>query len=304
MPSRRVVPAVLLAFASLAQNPPAFRVDANLVTVPCVATNSHGATVTDLQREEFRVFDNGAPQRILNLWRDTDLPLTVGVIVDVSVSQRAFVQEHDATVTGFLERVIRPLDRAFVVRVSDRVILASEFIGTSNGLRQVILPTIGGRLGEPCPNLRDRSLCGGTQLWDAVFSSARFKLRERNGSKALIILSDGNDTGSLHDLNTALQEVQRAETVAYAIRYPDSEQSGAVSENLLRLSNDTGGLQFDPPRGKLDAVLARVQADLRTRYVLGFVPDSPDKAKTHQLRVEVTRPGLNVRFRREYVTSR
>jgi Ca-activated chloride channel family protein len=303
MPRRAIFSGAVLASILWPQDAPVFRVDANLVIVPCVLTDSRGAPVADLKLEEFRLYDNGAPRHVSNLWREGDLPLTVGVIIDASASQRAFIREHEATVERFLERVIKPQDRAFVVRVNEKVVLASEFVGRPDGLHFLTLPSAGKTLGEPCPTLSGRSLCGGTDLWDAVFFAAREKLNAAKGGKALVILSDGNDTGSIHAFAAALKEVQLANAAVYAIRYPDSSPGVAASENLARLSLETGGLPFDPPRGNLNPVLSRVEADLRTRYVLGFMADAAKADQPHRIQVDVTRPGLTVRSRREYVPS-
>jgi VWFA-related protein len=118
------------------------------------------------------------------------------------------------------------------------------------------------------------------------------------GTKALLILSDGNDTGSIHHLDQALEEVHRAGASVYAIRYPDP-LSQSVGDGLTRLAAETGGAELAPPAGDYSAAFDSIQHDLRSRYVLTFRPETGGDP-THRLRVEVSRPGLSVRSRLQY----
>ena len=279
-----MLPAALLAM--LLQDAPVFRADVRLMTVPCAITDARGIAVRDLKPDEFRLYDNGVLQQIRNVWIDRDLPLMLGAILDASASQRAFLREHQDAVQQFQTRMMRPQDRSFVAWVNEAVILKSE----THGPRQVFLPRGGELLGEPCPKVRGRSFCGGTALWNAVYAAAHLKMQSFDGSKALVILSDGNDTGSIRSLQEALDELHRAGIVVYVIRYPDPLTAKSDS-GLQRLATETGGLLFDPPGADYAPILERIEADLRSHYVLGFQP----AAEKHQLKVEVTRPGVTVR---------
>jgi VWFA-related protein len=295
----RIVAALMLLLPLAAA--PQFRSDVTLVNVPCVVTDSSGRAIDDLTAADFRLFDNGVAQRVSGFWRNPNLPLRLGVILDVSNSQGALVREHQATVTQFLEHFLRPQDRAFVVEVNENVTLRQEVVGSASGLRQITLPRGGTVLGEACGTLRGRPLCGGTALWNAVYYTAKLKLNESFGARALLILSDGNDTGSIHHLDEAVDAAQRANAPAYVIRYPDpiSNQAG---DGLRRLTSASGGLLFDPPGDHLAEILGKVELDLRSQYVLGFQPSSTGaRNPRHQLRVEAVRPGLEIRARKEYV---
>ena len=277
-----------------AQDGPVFRVDVDMATVACVVTDEHGIAVRDLRRDEFRVYDDGSPREIRNVWADADLPLVVGIVIDASDSQRALWRRHEATVENFLAALVRPGDRAFVVAVNSSVVLRSETIGGPHGLRRVVLGPGGDLLGPPCPTVRKRPVCGGTALWNAVYASANLKLRRYPGSKALVILSDGDDTGSTRSLDEAVDEVRRAGGVVYAVKYPSGGRSGR--NNLLRLARETGGVLIDPGEDEYRAVLERIETDLRSRYVIGFRADPPNaEPGERRVRVAVTRPGLMVR---------
>jgi Ca-activated chloride channel family protein len=289
---------ILLAPGLLAQDRPIFYADSTLVTVPVLVTDARGIPIRDLQPNEFRLYDNGVPSEIRHISQEGELPLGIGIIVDISASQRAFLREHRITVDAFLTRLLRPGDRAFIVTVNEDVVLESEFIGRPSGPSQILGARGGEPLGVPCSTLSGRHLCGGTALWNAVYADAHLKLSLLTGAKALLILSDGNDTGSIHHLDQALEEVQRAEAVVYAIRYPDP-LSRSAGDGLTRLAAETGGAELAPPAGDYSAAFDRIQRDLRSQYVLALRPETGGDP-THRLRVEVSRPGLSVRSRLQY----
>jgi VWFA-related protein len=138
-------------------------------------------------------------------------------------------------------------------------------------------------------------------LWNAVYASAHLKLSGPAANKALLILSAGNDTGSTHSFGAALEEVQQSGTVVYAVKYPDTLSTDASYDDLRRLTEETGGILFDLHGAGYSAIISRIAADLRGRYVLGFRPDSTaSETRRRSLKVEVLRSGATVRARREY----
>ena len=299
--------AVLLTPAMLSQDAPVFRETTTLVTVPCTVTDPGGLAINDLKVDDFRLYVDGVRRKIDNLWSEGDLPLLLGVINDVSDSQRNRISEKDRVVTQLLERVIHGKDRAFVVAVNENIILKSEVSAGPYGLRYRLLATPGGEpLTVSCgvpqgTHQRIRTVCGGTALWNAVYASAHLKLNGPAGNKALLILSDGNDTGSMHSFTEALDEVQQSGTVVYAVNYPDALNPDGSSGDLSRLTDETGGILFDRRDADYAEIISRIAADLRGRYVLGFRPDSTaSETRRHSLMVEVLRSGATVRARREY----
>jgi VWFA-related protein len=280
--------------------------DVDLVTIPCVVVDGRGAPVWDLRRDEFRVFDNDVRRAVEILWVDTDVPLTLAVLIDVSASQAEREAEHRQTAIALLERIMSPGDRAIIVTVDQEVRLWAEVAGTPAELRNQMTQR-GELLGEPCPKLpangpglRPLSQCGSSPLWNAVYDVARLKLRAVKDAKALIILTDGLDSGSTHTLNQALDELHKAGVTAYAIQYP-SDSGAKFAPDLYRLAAATGGTRFAPPGDAYDPIVTRIQTDLRRRYVLGFRPEQLSLGKVrHQVRVEVARPDLTVRARSTY----
>ncbi len=281
------------------------------MTVPVTVTDRRGVALQDLKLADFRLFDNGVRTEIQHLWLDSDLPLTVGIIVDVSYSEHGTIPRERQAVAEFLNHIMRPEDHAFLVTTATRNSLVTDLTGSIGELRkgtERIQPEglngpEGQPLGEPCPTKADGnkevSRCGGSAIWDAVYASARLKLRSLPGTKALIIISDGQDTGSMHNLKRTLEEVQTSNTIVYAIKVGDVR--ALLTRGLAKLASETGGEEFRPHGDNFGEIFRRIENDLRTRYVLGFRPD-PATAREgfHQLRVETARSGVQVRARRSY----
>jgi VWFA-related protein len=284
------------------------RVDVGLVTVACSVNDRNGSPVKNLQREDFVLRDNGKGQPIEYFWQESDLPLTLGLIVDVSGSQSAFVESHRETMERFLSQVMGPEDRAFLVTVASDSKLVTDLTGSiaelRRGVERIGRDGSGQQFGEPC-----LGGCGGTALWNGVYAAARQKMRwVQARRKALIVLSDGLDTGSPHSLADAIDSAQEAETVVYAIKYVDPRVPSGVSRaserrnrGLERLTDNTGGYTFPDPQDRLAEVFAKIEGHLRSLYLLGFTP--PEDARNgrfHKLDVKVTRRDLTVRARDGY----
>jgi len=305
-----VLPAAILAARQAAD----IRVDVDLVTVACSVADRSGAPARGLKREDFRIRDNGQPLEIRNFWQESDLPLTVGLVIDASGSQSSFVKSHRDAVAQFFKQVIGERDRAFVVEVARQSQLVSDFSSLAAELN-ASLGRIGTRegkqaplLGPACRNQEFPHTCGGTALWHGLYYAAE-KLKPVNGRKAMIVLSDGMDTGSDISLTNLIEMAQSAGVVVYSMKYPNPARffsvsaaiAQAASHGLERLSRETGGLIFQNPGRKTGEVFSQIETDLRNIYVLGFVPpgDAHD-GKFHKLEVKTGRSDLVVRSRAGY----
>jgi VWFA-related protein len=140
--------------------------------------------------------------------------------------------------------------------------------------------------------------CGGSTIWDSAYTASQLKLRPLGGTKAIVILSDGIDTGSLRGVKQTIDELQSSGTVVYAIKVGDWR--AVLWHWLDRLVQSTGGLVLRPKGDDFSTAFRRIEADLRTRYILRFRPSETAPPGTHSLRVEVTRPQASVRFRSGY----
>jgi Ca-activated chloride channel family protein len=295
----------------LAAQTPDIRVDVDLVTVPCAVDRSDGTPAGGLKVEDFTLFDNGQPREIRSFWREEDLPLTVALVADISGSQTGYIASHREAIGGFLKQVVGPRDHAMVVAVAQKTWLVSGLTASPGDLAAAVqrIGTPAGRqaavLGPPCRNPSIPHSCGGTALWHALFYTAR-ELKAVKGRKAIMVLSDGIDTGSDVSVSTLVEAAQSAGTVVYSLRYESPTRffsiSGAiaqaVSHGLDRLSRETGGLVFQNPGKHTADVFRRIESDLRTMYVLGFTPPSGARdGRFHKLEVKTSQPGLSIRAR-------
>jgi len=298
--------ACILATASLSQDGPPFRTNVEIVEVSCAVVNASGVAVGDLTRDEFRVYDNDIRRPIANFWTDADLPLTLGVLIDASESQKEQLSEHHLTAGELLQRILRPGDRTFVISVDEDVRLRMDLTGPSPDIRSRLAGSFGELFGEPCakipsriPGLGPVSACGSSPLWNAIYDAARLKLQPLTGNKALLILTDGFDSGSKRGWNEAADAMTRADATLYAIQY-QSGLGGSFAPDLYRLIHEAGGTWFHAPRGEYGPIISRIETDLRRRYVLGFRPEKLSGQRRHDVHIEVTRPGLSVRARKTY----
>jgi Ca-activated chloride channel family protein len=153
--------AFVLATVSSPQDVPAFRSNVEIVLVPLTVVSANGIAVGDVTRDEFRVYDNDVRRPIENLWVDTDLPLTLGVIIDASESQKEQVAEHRQTATALLERILRPGDRAFLIGVDEDVRVWVDLTEATADLRRQMAASHGPLFGEPCAK---QKACGGFKI--------------------------------------------------------------------------------------------------------------------------------------------
>jgi Ca-activated chloride channel family protein len=309
---------LVFAVPVLAQLQPSFRVDVNLVRVPCVVADASGAPVPGLRREDFVVLEDGAPREVKYLWQEADLPLTVGLVADVSGSEYRFIEQHRQTVLQFLSQILSSNDHAFLVSVEKQQRLVTDLTNSIEKLQagvEVLGRREAGILGDPCAGRRRRFLfttmvfpCGGTALWNGVFFAAKLKLRPQPGRKAMLLLTDGWDTGSEHGLVDAIEACQGADTMVYSIRYADpawgsvaARQLARGKRDLERITRETGGLCFEGESEKVPGIFNSIETALRSEYILGYTPTAArHRQDYHRITVMVARPGLTVRARDGY----
>ncbi len=310
----------------LAQESPHFRTEVNLVRVPLTVTQANGAPVQDLRREEFVVLEDGVPQKVRYLWSEKDLPLAVILVNDSSCESPQFVAQHRQAIRHFVEHVLSGNDQAGIVAAADQTLLVRDWTSSADELRSRILhpyedpqPPV---LGDYCrglnPGLYSAPIapCGYKVLWNAVFFSAELKLRPQQARKAILILSDGRDTGSDHNLKEAIAACQRADAVVYSICWARADRASNSmygeyahwgdrgKPDLASIAWDTGGLAFPGGKKPLGEIFGRIEEDLRNQYVVGYTPSATNSRRSyHKLKVKVTRPGLIVRAREGYYSE-
>jgi len=209
-------------------------VDVKVVTLPVTVRDKHEKIVRDLTKDDFTLQEDGRAQTIKYFSQDTNLPLTLGLLVDTSRSQTNVLEAERNASRSFLDQmVVQPKDKAFLIHFDHEVELLQDLTSSREKLEAALellkTPSDRDKSNDPndpsnSPSGSDSHHGGGTQLYDAVFLASNEIMKKQQGRKALIILSDGVDRGSKTYLEGAIESAQRADTVIYAIYFADSHR--------------------------------------------------------------------------------
>ncbi len=285
---------IAAAFLAAASQQPVFRVDVRLVRILATVKDAAGGLVASLNKEDFTVYDNGVPQELAVFERRTELPLSIALLVDTSLSTAKELRYELDSVERFLGALFsegRLEDALALYSFNYEITLISGF--TRNRAR----------LREGLKRLRPE---GGTSLYDAIYLAAR-DLEMREGRRVMILVTDGGDTTSSKTFHDALEAAHLADAVIYAILVmPITSDAGRNigGENALEgLASGTGGRVFRPQLGPaLDEAFAQILSELRTQYLLAYYPKNvpPAKDRFHRVEVRVSNPDLRVLARSGY----
>ena len=198
-------------------------VDVKVVTLPVTVRDKKGQIVTNLTKDDFTLLEDSRPQAIKYFNLDTNLPLTLGLLVDTSMSMRnAFDQEKTASKTFLNQMLTKPEDKAFLIHFDHEVELLQDLTPSKDKLSAALEdlgPTQESYQTMSDPGQQRAHRGGGTQLYDAIFLAADELMKKQQGRKAIVVLSDGQDRGSRESLNSAIEAAQRANTVVYTIYF-------------------------------------------------------------------------------------
>ena len=288
----------------LAQQSPAIHVNVRLVNVAFTVRDSNGKLVTNLTKDDSEVFDDGQSQPISFFARGEDLPLSLGLIVDVSDSQEHFVKPHQHDLGIFLQNVLTPRDRAFMICFGNHLRLAADFSASGSelidGLRQLEkhdVPEIGPR----------EYRAGGTAFYDALYYATTLKLAKVDqGRRALIIFSDGEDNSSAHNMLDTIEAAQTENVVVFGIRYTETRKGEWTARNkygasvMARISRDTGGSDFDARADDLRTSFRAIGDQLRSSYELAYHANGAADGTFHKLVIRTRLPRYTVRAKTGY----
>lgn len=294
--------------------PPAISVDVNVVNLLASVRDKHGALIANLSRDDFKVSEDGKPQTIKYFTRETDLPLTIGLLVDVSRSQRNLIEIEREAAYQFFQQVLRKKDMAFLISFGEDAELLQDFTNSArllnDGLRQLreSAPVSGLHPG-PVPTADTPR---GTVLYDAVYLAAADQLAKEVGRKAIVVITDGVDEGSRLSRDAAIEAAQKADAVIYSIEYSDPGAygyfgfGGGGEGTLRRMSDETGGHVFKVSRKHtLPEVFRELQEEMRTQYSIGYTPTNPAKdGSFRRVKIETTNKNLKVQARTGYYAIR
>ena len=215
-------------------------VQVNVVNVLATVRDKHGKIINDLKKEDFSLTEDGKPQTIHYFTRETDLPLTLGLLVDTSASQREVLDQERTASHSFLDKMVREdKDKAFILHFDHEVELLQDLTPSHEKLEEALgalqapqfTPASTGNSPDSSPGGRGggRRHGGGTLLYDAIYLASDKSgelMSKEQGRKAIIILSDGVDRGSKETLDTAISTSQRANTIVYSIVFKGEEGFG------------------------------------------------------------------------------
>ena len=304
----------LLAFSFLsltiichAQNVPVIQVETHLIDTTLSVRDADGHIVTGLAQDDFTVVEDGIPQKIRFFAHDSQLPLSIGLIIDASGSQGKFVKEHQKDIEVFLHRVLEPSDQAFALCFGNHLRLVSDTSSSVSALMDAVRSFDKGNMEFPeIGPKEEREL--GTALYDAVFFSITEKLAAvRQRRKVLLVFSDGEENSSEHDLLDAIEAAQNNDVLIYAIRYTELKHGKMDARDrygvraLDHLTTQTGGKTFDFHETKLKQDFSEIAGDLRSFYDLAYQSTNPTRDGTYRkVVIKTTHPGLTVRARAGY----
>ena len=289
------------------QEIPTFSTDVKVVNLLATVTDKSGKIIRDLTKDDFVLHEDKRPQTLQYFSRETDLPLTLGLMVDTSMSQRRLLDAERGASYRFLEVVLRPnKDQVFLMQFDFRIFTR---LPLTNSLRQ--LNEALAYVDTPTRSQLQAQAGGGTLLYDAVVTAAQEIMVKRQGRKALILLTDGVDTGSDSTVAEAADAAQRADTLIYSILFSDPGAygfggGGDGRRPLLRMSQETGGSLFEVSKKQsLDQIFEVLQDELRSQYSLGYVSDQPvTVAEFRRIQLTTKRKGLVVQARDRYWARR
>ena len=309
--------------------PPTLTIRAQLVNLPVVVRDKKGALVTTLGKDDFALAVDGRQQPIRYFDRDNNLPLTLGLLVDISGSVRSALDDERNASESFLDQMVtspagRSPDQAFLIQFAHEVDLLQNLTVSVPKLRAA-LHKVGVEYGDDAQS-RDnsgyggyghrRGFHGGTTLYDAIYLGSTELMQKQQGRKAIVVLTDGEDRGSKETMASAIAAAQRSETVVYAIYfkgehhgqggyghggfggrggYPGGggrggEQHVDGRKVLAQITAETGGRMFEVSgKQTFTSIYTQIGEELRSQYRLGYTPDS-DAASQGFHRVELTLP--------------
>jgi len=296
-----------------------------LVSLDAIVRDTHGNLVSNLDKDSFTLREDGHPVPIRYFNHDSDLPLTVGLLIDTSGSETEYFADEALASDLFLQNVLRQTpsqqpdpgvpsgrslsvgvgDRAFIVRFDSQVLLLQPMTSSLPLLRN------GLRLLDYKPDKLKGTRGGGTLLFDAIVNVSDKIVAAETGRRALIVMTDGDDNGSRNDLFAAIRHAQSAGVAIYSILYTN-EPTGYPSISsahpsgigvMQQISRATGGREFIVGRPmNIHQIFSAIEDDLRSQYRLGFTPRPSVPHRFHSLDLRSTDPKLTIQSRSSYST--
>lgn len=293
----------IVVSSMFAQDVPIFSAKVNEVSLLTTVRDHDGRIIKDLTADDFVLEDNGQHQKIRYFSKESDLPLTIGLLVDTSRSQTGVLEDESSASYTFLDQVLREgKDQAFVVHFDERVETLQGLTSSRSQLKSAL-----DKLSIPADLA--------TLIYSAVRDSSENIMKEQQGRKALILLTDGVAYKDPISLETAIEFAQRAGTIIYSIRFSDPvhfrgpfrsavlagmKERGKV--DLERMSKETGGTSYEVTKDQtIEQIYSRIEDALRYQYSIGYTPEqSATDGKYHKIKLTTRDRHFIVETRRGY----
>ena len=284
------------------------KVETNLTNIFFTAADKNKRFITNLKAEDIRVLEDGQQQEIFTFQQNIDTPLSIAILIDTSISEQFTLPQEKAAAQAFLESVMRPQkDEAAIVSFTGDTTLEQGFTGSIDRLRRAIdrvefVPPsgyIGGGVvvnGTPPISGTNQSLAGSTAVWDAIWATSEELMGSsaEHTRRALILLTDGDDTSSRMKMHEAIEKAQKADALIYAIGIGDRYQFNVNEGALRKIAGETGGRAYFPKHERdLNDAFAQIQRDLREQYLVAYSPRNKARDGSYRkIEIQVVNPEL------------
>ncbi|MFN2577499.1 MAG: VWA domain-containing protein [Pyrinomonadaceae bacterium] len=284
------------------------RVETNLTNIFFTAADKQKRFISTLKREDVRLLEDDVPQDIFTFQPNSDLPLSLAILIDCSGSEERTLPEEKGAARSFLESVLRAdKDEAAIVSFTGEVTLEQGLTGNMGRLRRAIeevrfVPPagyIGGGVvvgGTPPISGTQQTLAGSTAIWDAIWATSNELLSgsAEHTRRAIILLTDGEDTISQVRMQEAINRAVKAEALIYAIGIGDRYEYGIDEGALRKIAEGTGGRAYFPRNERdLNDAFAQIQRDLRERYLIAYSSSNKNRDGSYRhVAIEIVNPDL------------
>ena len=287
------------------------KVNVDVVNLLFNVKDKKGQLLPNLNKDEFEIAEDGKPQAIKYFKAESNLPLTIGILLDTSLSQDRVLPIEKEVGAQFLQRMLRKEDEAFLISFDVNVDLLQDFTNSGRDIRKGMDAAKingGGNVGG-LPGIGQGPVAispKGTLLYDAVYLAAHDKLRSEVGRKALILLTDGEDQGSQSKLQDALEAAQKSDAIVYVLLISDRGVAmGTGPGYMKKLCEETGGrvINVGNNQQKLQKAFDQISDELRSQYSIGYTP-SNNRHDGSFRKVEIkTKEGYKVQSRKGYYAA-
>ncbi len=293
------------------------KVNVNVVQLFFNVKDKKGGLIANQTKDDFEIFEDGKPQTIKYFTAESNLPLTLGILIDSSPSQQRVLDMEKEVGAAFLSQILRDKDEAFVIGFDENIDLLQDFTNSTRRLKDALNSVrigggepdprgIPGMGGGPVPTMA-RACC--TMLYDAVYLASHDELSQEVGRKAMILLTDGEDEGSKLRIKDAIEAAQKSDAIVYVLLCADRGFYGmggySGQGEMKKLTEETGGrvIEVGNKPEKLRDAFDQISKELRSQYNIGYTPTNAALDGTYR-KIDVhSKGGYKIQARSGYYAT-